>query len=82
MANIKPVSDLRNYNTILKDCTPSSPVYLTKNGRGKYVILDVDAYDKMLEEMKLLTKLAAAENRVEGGEPLLTLDELKSKLGV
>ncbi len=35
MSNIRPVSDLRNYNEVLNACRESSPVYLTKKGRGK-----------------------------------------------
>lgn len=34
MANILPVSDLRNNNEVLKNCHKGEPVYLTKNGRG------------------------------------------------
>ena len=34
MANILPVSDLRNYNEVLKNCHKGEPVYLTKKGRG------------------------------------------------
>ena len=30
MANILPVSDLRNYNEVLKNCHKGEPVYLTK----------------------------------------------------
>ena len=37
MANILPVSDLRNYNEVLKNCHKGEPVYLTKNGRGRFV---------------------------------------------
>ena len=38
MANICPVSDLRNYNTVLENISAGSPVYLTVNGRGRYTI--------------------------------------------
>ncbi len=34
MPNIKPVSDLRNYNEVLRDVAVDAPVFLTKNGRG------------------------------------------------
>ncbi len=34
MTKIRPVSDLRNYNEVLNECSESSPVYLTKKGRG------------------------------------------------
>ena len=40
--NIKPISDLNQYPDVLKDVKVGSPVYLTKNGRGKYVIFDID----------------------------------------
>lgn len=41
MPNIKPVSDLRNYSEVLQDVVEGSPVFLTKNGRGKYAIVDI-----------------------------------------
>jgi len=31
-----PVSDLRNYNEVLRACQDGEPVFITKNGRGKY----------------------------------------------
>jgi antitoxin Phd len=37
MPNIKPVSDLRYYNEVLRDIEVGSPVFLTKNGHGRYV---------------------------------------------
>ena len=46
MPNIKPISDLRNYNEVLRDVEAGSPVFLTKNGRGKYAILDMEDYEK------------------------------------
>ncbi len=39
MPNIKPISDLRNYNAILRDIAVGEPVFLTKNGRGRYVLV-------------------------------------------
>ncbi|HQO57028.1 MAG TPA: prevent-host-death protein, partial [Clostridia bacterium] len=37
MTNIVPISDLKNYSEVLRHCDTGSVVYLTKNGRGKYV---------------------------------------------
>ena len=37
MPNILPVSDLRNYNEVLKNCQVGEPLFLTKNGREEYV---------------------------------------------
>ena len=39
MPIIKPVSDLRNYNEVLRSVDIGQPVFLTKNGRGKYAVL-------------------------------------------
>lgn len=61
MTVIKPLSDLRNYNEVLKDCVNGDPVYLTKNGHGKYVILELDAYDRKCAKLKLLEALAEGE---------------------
>ena len=51
MATINPVSDLRNYNTVLEKVSYGSPVYLTVNGRGKYTIRDI-AEDDEFEKTK------------------------------
>ena len=44
MPKIKPISDLRNYGEVLRDVTVGSPVFLTKNGRGRYAVIDIDEY--------------------------------------
>jgi Phd_YefM. len=82
MANIKPVSDLRNYNTVLKECVGGSPVYLTKNGRGRYVILTMDEYERDQAEKAIFQRIAEAEMRVRNGEPTLTYEEIRAKLGL
>ena len=57
MPNIKPVSDLRNYAEVLRNIGVGSPVYLTKNGRGRYVIQDMEEYEKKESAMKLVMEL-------------------------
>lgn len=37
MSNIRPVSDLRNYNDVLDACREDSPVYLTEKGKVKII---------------------------------------------
>ena len=44
MPIIKPVSDLRNYGEILRDVAVGQPVFLTKNGHGRYAVLDMEEY--------------------------------------
>ena len=60
MPNIKPISDLRNYGEVLRDVVVGSPVFLTKNGHGRYAVLDIDEYkeyEKMLAWRKLKSEL-------------------------
>ena len=44
MPNIKPISDLRNYGEVLRDVAIGAPVFLTKNGHGRYAVLDIEEY--------------------------------------
>ena len=81
MANILPVSDLRNYNEVLKNCRVGEPVFLTKNGRGRFVVLDIEDYERDRAEKNLLEKLQEAEDAVKDGESWLSLDELKKLMG-
>lgn len=81
MPNIKPVSDLRNYNEILKDISVGSPVFLTKNGRGKFAIVDIEEYEKNQATIKLLSKLMEAENRVKTDDDWMSPEQVKKKLG-
>ena len=82
MPNIKPISDLRNYNKVLRDCQNGEPVFLTKNGRGKYVVVDIEEYERQQTIIKLLTELNEAEEVIKTGDEWLTLNDLKSSLGV
>lgn len=80
MPNILPVSDLRNYNEVLKNCHIGEPVFLTKNGRGKFVVLDIEDYEKDQAERQLLLKLQEAEEAVQEGSAWLSLEELKAAM--
>ena len=61
MPNIKPVSDLRNYNEVLRDIAVGEPVFLTKNGRGRYAIVDMEEFEKTQATLKLMSELAKGE---------------------
>ena len=82
MPNIKPVSDLRNYNDVLRSCQVGEPVFLTKNGRGRYVLLDIQEYEKQQAMLKLLLKLSEAEDVIKTGGEWKSLDDLKKTLEV
>ena len=80
--NILPVSDLRNYNEVLKKCQVGEPVFLTKNGRGKFVVMDMEDYEREKAEKKLVMKLQEAEEAVKDESTWMSLDELKKSVGV
>lgn len=46
MPKIKPVSELRNYTSVLEEVHENEPVYLTKNGHGAYVISTAKDYEE------------------------------------
>ena len=73
MTNIVPISELKNYSEVLRNCDDGSTVYRTKNGRGKYVVQSLAEYEKLQAAVKLLAELSRGVEsiRKEGG---LTLD--------
>lgn len=65
MPNIKPISDLRNYSEVLREVAEDEPVFLTKNGRGKYAVIDIRDYEKMKAAVRLLNELDAGRRSGE-----------------
>ena len=61
--NIKPSAAIRNnYNEISVFCkTTGQPVYLTKNGEGDLVVMNIEAFVKREKMLKLREELIAAE---------------------
>ena len=60
MINIRPVSDLRNrFPEIEEIVKQGSPVYLTKNGYGSMVVLSLEQYAALTDEVELRLDEAA-----------------------
>lgn len=57
MPNIKPVTDLEHYSELLQDVSFGSLVFLTKEGRGCYAILDIQEYERMNATLQLMGEL-------------------------
>ena len=81
MPNIKPISDLRNYSEVLRDVSEGSPVFLTKNGRGRYAIVDMQDYEKTQATLRLMNELAKGRRSGET-DGWLTLEEVEAHLGI
>jgi prevent-host-death family protein len=65
MPNIKPISDLRNYSDVLRDVDVGAPVFLTKNGRGRYAIVDIQDYERDNATLTLMNELAKGKKSGE-----------------
>ena len=53
MLQIRPVSDLRNkFPDIEKIVNAGEPVYLTKNGYGAMVVLSLEEYSKLTDNVE------------------------------
>lgn len=81
MPNIKPISDLRNYSDVLRDVSVGAPVFLTKNGRGKYAILDIRDFEKTEATLKLFSELAKGRQSGEK-QGWLNLEDIEKNLGI
>ena len=49
---IIPMRDLKNTVEVEKHCIKEQgPVYVTKNGYGRLVVMDIDYYEKTMQKM-------------------------------
>ena len=80
MPNIKPIYDLKNYNEVLRDVAVGQPVFLTKNGRVCYAILNMADYEKMQAKIRLMSELKKGE-RSGREKGWLNINEVEEKLG-
>lgn len=78
--NIRPVSDLRNkFPEIEKEVNESQqPIFLTKNGYGTMVLMSIDQYEKITENIE--SKLDEADHVAESTEIRYTLDEVVDRV--
>lgn len=79
---IKPSASIRqNYNEIAALCkSTGEPVFLTKNGEGDLVVMDIDAFTRREKMLKLREELLAVEEDRLAGRVGYTTDELNSYL--
>lgn len=80
--NIRPSATIRqNYNEIAEMCRQTAePVFLTKNGEGDLVVMDIDTYTKREKMLKLREELLAVEEDKLAGRNGCTVDELDNYL--
>ena len=84
MPSIKPVSELKNYTSIVNQVSYGNRIYFTKNGHGRCALIDIeelDELDKVKALFKLTLKLNDAKTSVRE-EGTISVDELEKELGL
>lgn len=80
--NIRPSAAIRqNYNEIAELCKKTAePVFLTKNGEGDLVVMDIETFERREKMLKLREELLAVEEDRLNGRTGYTLEELDEYL--
>ena len=79
---IKASASIRsNYGEISKLCKESGePVYLTENGEGDLVVMDIVAFERRTKELKLAEDLWGIRTARMNGARGYSLDEVREVL--
>ena len=80
--NIRPSAAIRqNYNEIADLCRKTAePIFLTKNGEGDLVVMDIETFSRREKMLQLREELLSVEEDRLAGRTGCTLDELDSYL--
>lgn len=79
---IKVSASLRNdYAGISKLAKETKePIYITKNGEGDLVLMDIDAFEQREQQIMLRAKLLQAEQERISGEKMMSIEEVREAL--
>lgn len=80
--HIKPSAAIRqNYNEIAELCrSTEEPVYLTKNGEGDLVVMDIKSFTRREKMLRLREELLAVEEDRAAGIMGCSPEELDAEL--
>lgn len=80
--NIRPSAAIRqNYNEIAEMCRQTAePVFLTKNGEGDLVVMDIETFNRREKMLRLREELLAVEEDRVRGVKGYTVDEVGAML--
>lgn len=81
MPTILPVSDLRNYSEVLNSVDANDTVYLTRNGRGVYVLSRLDSFNKEDTIEDLIKEIKKGEQSINKGKTV-SIEEIAKKYNV
>ena len=73
-------ADIRlKYNDVVEKCKESGePIYLTKNGQGELVVMDIDSFERREQELQAQQLVLEALASRLAGEKEYSLSESKN----
>ena len=79
---IRPSAAIRqNYNEIAEQCRKTGePVFLTKNGEGDLVVMDIETYNRRDKMLKLRDELLAVEEDRMNGNKGYSVEEVAAMM--
>ncbi len=81
MPQIRPITDLRNTTEISELChARREPLFITKNGYGDLVVMSIEAYEEMIENVRTDAAISEAEKEYAAEGVLLNAREALSSL--
>lgn len=83
---IIPMRDLKNTVEVERRCAEENgPVFVTKNGYGRLVVMDIDYYEKTMRKMDEATTILDGLKDVKSGntaEGDTAISNIRSKYGI
>lgn len=83
---IIPMHDLKNTAEVERRCAEeNSPIFVTKNGYGRLVVMDIDYYEKTMRKMDEATTILDGLKDVKSGNTVegdTAISNIRSKYGI
>ena len=83
---IIPMRDLKNTVEIERRCAEENgPIYVTKNGYGRLVVMDIDYYEKTMQKMYEAKTILDGLEDVKSGNTVdadAAISSIRSKYGI
>lgn len=83
---IIPMRDLKNTVEVERLCAEENgPVFITKNGYGRLVVMDINYYEKTMRKMDEATTVLDGLKDVKSGNTVegdTTISNIRSKYGI
>jgi len=77
---IVPMRNLRDTVEIERLCSGGDPVFVTKNGYGRLVVMDMESYERTIREIHEAKLLNESLADIENGATLIDGDTVKQRI--